>query len=220
MAQQDLSQKAQEAIAALNALPLTELEAVVAIASATLATKIRDAVPNSTSEKRAEASSKLVEGVQAARAHGFKQVTAPDGTTAIEVKIMRPNGEEVTCLLSEGARGKLYQELRDYGKNELQGATLLSHDDFKAVVESLFSVIRGQKVDNGVLQTEDAALKQAYQIVTQGVRRDGGFSWAVFDLDEGGAVAAGRVWGSGDRWDVFDARAYWALFDAAPAELK
>jgi hypothetical protein len=220
MAQQELSPNAKKAIAALNALPPTELAAVVAIASATLATKIRDAVPNSTSKKRAEASSKLVEGVQAARAHGFKQVRAPDGTTAIEVKITRPNGEEVTCLLSEGARGKLYQELAGYGKNELQGATLLSHDDFEAVVESLDSTIRGQKVDNGVLQTEDAALKQAYQIVTKGVRRDGGFSWAVFDVDERGAVAGRRV-GASDFW--LGAGAYrddCALFGAAPAELK
>jgi hypothetical protein len=88
------------------------------------------------------------------------------------------------------------------------------------VVESLDSAIQGQKVVNGVLQTEDTALNQAYQIVTQGVRRDGGFSWAVFNLDERGAVAGRRVYGIGRLWNDHAVRNACALFGAAPAELK
>ena len=215
-----LSEQGQKVLRAFQKLSPQDQAEIIAQGATALAAEVAKAAPTAAPNTRAKASSKLVEGVQAARAHGFKQVIAPDGTAAIEVKITRPNGEEVTCLLSEGARGKLYQDLRDYGKNELRGATLLSHDDFKAVVESLFSVIRGQKVDNGVLQTGDAALKQAYQIVTKGVRRDGGFSWAVFDVDERGAVAGRRVCPRGYSWCGPDSRAYCASYRAAPAELK
>lgn len=216
MEQQQLSSKAQAAFISLNELQPEERKQVLALAN-----QINDAASPAKPEQRAEASSKLVEGVQAACAHGFKQLTAPDGKAAIEVRITRSHGGKVTCLLSEGVRGKWYRELADYGRNELQGVTLLSQDDFKAVVESLYSAIRGQKVVKGVLQTDDAALKQAYQIVTEGLRRDGRwFSWARFDLDKEGAVAGRPVYGNGYAWRVRDYRNFCALFGALPAELK
>jgi hypothetical protein len=217
MDQQQLSSDGRAALAAVQKLPPAEQARVVALVSTELAARIADAAPTSTPEKIAQASSAISDGIQAARAHGFREVKAPDGTAAIEVKITRRNGEEVTCLLSEGARGKLYPDLAGYGKNELQGVTLLSHDDFKAVVESLYKAILGQGVVKGVLQTEDAALKQAYQIVTEGVRRDGGLSWVVFELDDEGAVAGRRVNGS-VCWDGCGHRSDCALFGAAPAE--
>jgi hypothetical protein len=184
-----------------------------------LATKIADAAQTSTAAQLAEASSHIDEAVKTA-SHGFRQVTAPDGTAAIEVKITRPTGEDVTCLLSEGARGKWYRDLADYGKDKLQGATLLSRNDFKAVVKSLYKAISGQKVANDALQIEDAALKQAYQIVTEGVRRDRGFSWAEFVLDSGGAVVGRRVARIVNCWYVRNFRFECALFVSPPAESK
>jgi hypothetical protein len=183
--------------------------------AAEIAKKVSTARP----EQLAEASSHIDEAVKTA-SHGFRQVTAPDGTAAIEVKITRPNGEDVTCLLSEGARGKWYGDLADYGKDKLQGATLLSHADFEAVVDSLFQAINGQKVANGALQTEDQALKQAYQIVTEGVRWDGGFSWADFVLDSGGAVVGRRVDDIVISWHDRYSRGRCALFVSPPAESK
>jgi hypothetical protein len=117
MAQQDLSPQAQKALAAVQKLPQAEQAKVVEIISLDLATEIADEVQTSTPEKIAQASSAISDGIQAALARGFalasaragfKQITAPDDTAAIEVKITRPNEEEVTCLLSEGARGKRY----------------------------------------------------------------------------------------------------------------
>lgn len=219
MDQQLLSSKAQAALAAVNDLSQEEQEKVVLLTSANLAAKIAGAVQPSTPEQRTEASSKIRDGIQAALAHGFKQVKARDGTAAIEVEITRPTGIKVTCLLSEGARGKWYRDLADYGKNELKGVTLLSREDFTAVVEHLFDAIKSHRVVKDVLQTEDAALEQAYQIVTQGVRRVGGFSWAVFKLDEGGAVADRRV-DAADHWRGHLTRFFCALFGASLAEFK
>jgi hypothetical protein len=216
---QQLSQAGEEALKAVKALPPAEQATVVSLASADLAAKIAQKVSTAPPEQLAKASSEIDQGIKTAT-HGFKQVTAPDGTAAIEVKITRPTGEDVTCLLSEGARGKWYGDLADYGKDKLQGATLLTHADFQAVVESLYKAINDQKVANDALQTDDAALKQAYQIVTEGVRRGGGFSWAKFDLDSGGAVVGRRVYADGYDWIDDDLRNGCALFVSPPAESK
>jgi len=156
---------------------------------------------------------------QITRAHGFKQVKAPDGTAAIAVKITRPNGEQVTCLLSEGARDKKNQDLADYGKNELQGSALLPHADFKAVAERLFYAIRGRRLNRldwgpYVLRTRDAALKQAFRIVTEVVRRDGGESHVWFDLDRRNTVVGMKV--SDLYRDIGNGRDYAALYRASP----
>ena len=227
---QQLSQAGKVALDAFRELSTIEKGNFVALASTVLAAEIAKKVSTASPEQLAEASSKIDEAVKGTEgapqdiktaSHGFKQVTAPDGTAAIEVKITRANGSEVTCLLSEGARGKWYRDLAAYGENELKGATLLSSDDFKAVVTSLFNAIKGQKVVDRVLQTEDEYLKKAYQIiVTEGVRRDGGFSWAEFDLDSGGAVVGRRVDGFGSVWLDPAARCGCALFVASPAESK
>jgi len=218
--EQQLSKDAQAVVEAFRSLSTIEKGTVVALASTDLAAEIAKKVSTASPAQLAEASLHIDEAVKTA-SHGFRQVTAPDGTAAIEVKITRPNGEDVTCLLSEGARGKWYRDLADYGKDKLLGATLLSRNDFKAVVDSLYEAISGQKVANGALQIEDAALKQAYQIVTEGVRRDGGFSWAKFDLDSGGAVVGRRVDGLGrGAWYDYDFRFRCALFVSPPAESK
>jgi hypothetical protein len=214
---QQLSVAGQNALNALKDLPLAEQATVVSFASAHLAAEIAQKVSTAGSEQLGKASSEIEQGIKTA-SHGFKQVTAPDVTAAIEVKITRPTGEEVTILLSEGARGKLYRELADYGKNELKGATLLTREDFKAVVDSLFQAINGLKVVNCVLQTEDAALKQAYKIVRAGVRRAYGFSWTVFDVDGGGAVVGRRVLVNDYDWHRTIDRNHCAAFASPPAE--
>jgi hypothetical protein len=204
---QQLSEAGKNALKAVKALPPAE-QAIIVLA---LAAKIAQKVSTAGSEQIGKSSSEIEQGIKTA-SHGFKQVTA-----AIEVKITRPTGEEVTILLSEGARGKLYRELADYGKNELKGATLLTREDFEAVVYSLFEAIKGLKVVKGALQTKDAALKQAYNIVKDGVRAADGFWWGKFDLDSGGAVVGQRVhvhdggWGDSFRDDC-------AAFASPPAE--
>ncbi len=152
--------------------------------------------------------------------HGFKLVTLADGKPGIEATITRPDGSQVTIQLCEGARGEWYVALEEYGKNNLKGATLISHEDFVAVVDSLLKAIKGFTVPDGVLQTEDEALKKAYQIVTEGVRRDGGFSWAVFEFDDKGGVSGRRVSGDVSYWgdDVY--RFNCAAFVSLPAESK
>jgi hypothetical protein len=56
--------------------------------------------------------------------------------------------------------------------------------------------------------------------VTQGVRRDGGFSWADIYLDESGAVANRRVSGFDRDWIGFIDNFCYALFGDAPAKSK
>ena len=226
MAQQDLSPQAQSAITTLQELPPTEQATVVRTISLGLvrtislglAQRIWRAVKTATPTQLARASAHVVERGEAALAHGFREVTAPDDTKAIEVKITRPNGEEVTCLLSEGARGTSHRDLAGYGKKELNGASLLPHADFEAVVDSLCNAIQGMKVLDGALDTDDAVLKQAYQIVKKRVRRDAGVSHVCFVLDDGGAVAGRRIFGSDDFWNILAGRHSCALFGASPAE--
>ena len=89
------------------------------------------------------------------------------------------------------------------------------------MVDRLFDAIKDRRVVCGALQTDDAALQKAYQIVTEGVRiAVGYFSWAEFDLDEGRAVAGRRVHDVGRHWHDSDDRSLCALFGASPAEFK
>jgi hypothetical protein len=74
------------------------------------------------------------------------------------------------------------------------------------------------KVLDGALDTDDAVLKQAYQIVKERVRRDAGVSHVCFVLDDGGAVAGRRIFGSDDFWNILAGRHSCALFGASPAE--
>jgi hypothetical protein len=135
--------------------------------------------------------------------HGFKLVTLADGSPGIEATITRPDGTQVTIQLCEGARGTHYEDLEEYGKNNLKVATLISDEDFVAVVDRLLKVIKGFAVSSGALQTEDEALKKAYQIVTQGVRRKGGVSCAEFEFDDNGRVSGRCVHDYDDRWFAF-----------------
>jgi hypothetical protein len=75
--------------------------------------------------------------------HGFKLVTLADDKPGIEATITRPDGTQVTIQLCEGARGERYVDLKEYGKNNLKGATLISREDFVAVVDSLLKAIKG-----------------------------------------------------------------------------
>jgi hypothetical protein len=151
--------------------------------------------------------------------HGFKWVEKlADGKPGVEVTIKRRDGTQVTIQLCEGARGAWYNDLKKYGEYKLQGATLISRDDFVTVADSLLKAIKGFTVSDGVLQTEDEALKKAYQIVTEGVRRDGGFSWAKFDFDEKGGVSGRRVLGIDDHWIGNVDRNHCAAFVSPPAD--
>ena len=125
--------------------------------------------------------------------HGFKQVTAPDGYAAIEVKITSTTGKEVTYLLSTGARGRSHEELPRHGKDQLNGARLLSRREFEVVASSLFQAIRGLEVVDGVLQTEDPVLRKAHRMVTAGVYTVSGCSFTEFTLNSDRVVVNWRV---------------------------
>lgn len=158
---------------------------------------------------RSERASLSVPGVATDTGHSFKQVHAPDGTAAIELKISGANGELVTCLLSKGAIGKRYDDLADYGRNELKGAVLLSIREVRAVVERLYDAIRGLRYDGYGLQTRDKDLLLAWSILSYGVRRDeviigGGLSTTQFRTGGDECVV--------DGWSVCsDSHVHWVL---------
>lgn len=107
--------------------------------------------------------------VQASPAHGFTMSTLDyNGTPLIKVNITRAPGKEVACLLS-GSDIPI-GVLDEFGMNALNGATLLSEQDLRAVVESLCKAITGMQVVDGVLQTDDAVLKKVFAAATKGVR--------------------------------------------------
>jgi hypothetical protein len=216
MDQRDLSPKANADLAAVQNLPQAKQVELAESVSAGLASRIDGEAQTATPEECAKASLQIREGIQAARDHGFGKFKAPDGTDAITVKITRSDGTEVTCLLSKGASGKRSVDLAGYGHANLNGASLLTRVDFEAVVVLLFGVIKGQKVVHRGLQTKDAALQDAYEIVTRGVRWNGGFSKAVFKNDDSGAVASCCVDDDPLFWYDNDHPRDYALFSFAP----
>jgi hypothetical protein len=165
----------------------------------------------------------LVSGIRAAQEanlkvdHGFRVVTALDNKPAVEITITRNNSTEVTLNLCEGARGKLCDELAPYGARELKGAGLLPHADFEAMVARLFKAIENFHDVDGVLQTDDAALKRVYELVQEGVRTDNGVSWVVFGtrkMEGGSVVSSYKVHGNNPAfsWYANCAHNFCALF--------
>jgi hypothetical protein len=154
--------------------------------------------------------------------HGFSIVTAADGQRAVQFIKTRDDGTTVTFQLCEGARGTPYSALAQYGNEKLKGATLKTHSEFKEMVDELFKAVKGLMVADGELQTGDEALKLAFKIVQEGVRREDGGSWVEFhteDKDGGRAVSGHRVDVSG-RWRAHDGRSYCAFFGASSPESK
>ena len=147
--------------------------------------------------------------------HGFSIVTAADGQTAVQFIKTRDDGTTVTYQLCEGARGTPLSDLAKYGKEELKGATLRTHSEFEEMVDELYKAVKGLMVANRELQTEDKALKLAFKIVREGVRREGGGSWVEFDTEDkdgGRAVSGRRVLGVGSPRFGLDARSDCAFF--------
>ncbi|MEN9847057.1 MAG: hypothetical protein RIS36_2204 [Pseudomonadota bacterium] len=106
--------------------------------------------------------------------HGFSIVTAADGYRAVQFIQTLKNGTTETFQICEGARGIETYQLASYGINRLEGATLRAHHEFKRMVKELLKSVKGLMVVNEELQTGDEALKLAYQIVQEGVRRQEG----------------------------------------------
>jgi hypothetical protein len=155
--------------------------------------------------------------------HGFSIVTAADGQRAVQFIKTRDDGTTVTFQLCEGARGTPYSALAQYGNEKLKGATLKTHSEFKEMVDELFKAVKGLMVANGELQTGDEALKLAFKIVQEGVRREDGGSWVEFhteDKDGGRAVSGRRVYGYDDDWFDFYIRYRCAFFGVSSPESK
>jgi hypothetical protein len=204
MEQQQLSQSARKALKAVTTLPEQEQTIVVSLASADLAAKIAAKVSTATLEQRAVASSTITKQVNAALT---QRLESTDGKPRSEVDITR-------------ASGKYYPELETYGKDTLEKATLLSHADYRTIVDGRIVTIRGLKVGNGERKTDDKALQVAYQIVAEGVRRDRGFSWAAPILDEGDAVAGSPVRAPVHYWIDVGIPFTCASFTASPGKSK
>jgi hypothetical protein len=155
--------------------------------------------------------------------HGFSIVIAADGQRAVQFIKTRDDGTTVTFQLCEGARGTPYSALAKYGSEKLKGATLRTHSEFQEMVDELFKAVKGLMVANEELQTEDEALKLAFKIVQEGVRREGGGSRVVFDTndkDGGRAVSGRRVVGDVFHGHVCDVPSYWAFFGVSSPESK
>lgn len=153
--------------------------------------------------------------------HGFSIVTAADGQTAVQFIKTRDDVTTVTYQLCEGARGTPYSDLAQYGNKELKGATLRTRSEFEEMVDELFKAVKGLMVADGELQTEDEALKLAFKIVQEGVRREGDVSWVVFDTenkDGGRAVSGRRV--RADYWLDNGGRGLCAFFGTSSPESK
>ena len=155
--------------------------------------------------------------------HGFSIVTAADGQRAVQFIKTRDDGTTVTFQLCEGARGTPYSALAQYGNEKLKGATLKTHSEFKEMVDELFKAVKGLMVANGELQTGDEALKLAFKIVQEGVRREDGSSWVEFhteDKDGGRAVSDRRVLGYAYVLRAYDYRYRCAFFGVSSPESK
>jgi hypothetical protein len=155
--------------------------------------------------------------------HGFSIVTAADGERAVQFIKTLDDGTTVTFQLCEGARGVLYENLAQYGNEKLKGATLKTHSEFQEMVDELFKAVKGLMVANEKLQTEDEALRLAFKIVQEGVRREGGGLWAVFDTEDkdgGRAVSGRRVDDDARNWDGYVYRGSCAFFGVSSPESK
>jgi hypothetical protein len=155
--------------------------------------------------------------------HGFSIVIAADGQRAVQFIKTRDDGTTVTFQLCEGARGTPYSDLAQYGNEKLQGATLRTHSEFEEMVDELFKAVKDLMVADGELQTADKALKLAFKIVQEGVRREDGGSGAKFDTEDkdgGRAVSGRRVDVDDDCWDDDDYRDYCAFFGVSSPESK
>jgi hypothetical protein len=157
--------------------------------------------------------------------HGFSIVTAADRKRAVQFTKTRDDGTTVTFQLCEGARGTRYSDLAQYVNQKLKGATLKTHYEFEEMVDELFEAVKGLMVADGELQTEDEALKLAFKIVQEGVRREGGGSWVEFNTEDkvgGRAVSGRRVDGGGDDylWSASAFRSSCAFFGVSSPESK
>jgi hypothetical protein len=153
--------------------------------------------------------------------HGFSIVTAADGKRAVQFIKTLDDGTKVTYQICEGARGTPYWQLAQYGKEKLKGATLRTHSEFEEMVDELFKAVEGQMVADGELQTEDEALKLAFQIVQEGVSTKGCWLFAQFfteEEEEGRAVSGRRV--RADGWDGYGYRLTCAFFGVSSPESK
>jgi hypothetical protein len=153
--------------------------------------------------------------------HGFSIVTAADGKRAVQFIKTLDDGTKVTYQICEGARGTPYGQLAQYGKEKLKGATLKTHSEFQEMVDELFKAVEGQMVADGELQTEDEALKLAFQIVGEGVRTEYRWLFVKFlteDKDGGRAVFGRRVSVDGRDWHADGGRLYCAFFGVSSPE--
>jgi hypothetical protein len=127
--------------------------------------------------------------------HGF---SIGDGQIAVQFIKTRDDGTTVTFQLCEGARGTACSDLAQYGNEKLKEQKLGTHSEFEEMVDELDKEVKGLMVAKRELQTEDDALKLAFEIVQRGVYTEGGGSWVEFkteDKDGGEVVSDSLVLG-------------------------
>jgi hypothetical protein len=154
--------------------------------------------------------------------HGFSIVQDAAGNNAVKFSTAREDGTIATYWFSEGARGVSRDDLAQYGKEKLNGAELEPHSELKKMVEQdLNPAVKGLLEINGVLQTNDEALKLAHSLLQLGVRTANSTAYIVFDTENkssGRAVSGWAVRAYDDRWGGLDDRRYCGFFGASSPE--
>ena len=154
--------------------------------------------------------------------HGFSIVQDAAGNNAVKFSEAREDGTIATYWFSEGARGVSRDDLAQYGKEKLNGAELKPHSELKKMVEQdLNPAVKGLPEINGVLQTNDEALKLAHSLLQLGVRTANSNAYIAFDTENkssGRAVSGGRVNDSPTRWNGYHDRYLCAFFGASSPE--
>jgi hypothetical protein len=202
--QKDLSPAGRSAWAMVTELSITEKARILQALAVELANAVKSASTTTGANLEGALSTELESATSIKTAsHGFSIVKAADGTQAVQFNKTLDDGTTVTFQLCEGARGTWSSKLAMYGRDKLNGAELKSHSDFSEMVDALLQEVKGLKVENGELQTDDKALKLAYQRVQEPVRRARGVSFATFETEEtvdGRAVSGRRVVGDDRIW--------------------
>jgi hypothetical protein len=129
--------------------------------------------------------------------HGFSIVQDAAGNNAVKFSTAREDGTIATYWLPVGARGVSRDDLVQYGKENLNGAELKPHSELEEFVKQYVNpAVEGLLEIDGVLQTNDEALKLAHSLLQLGVRTANSNAYIAFDTENkssGRAVSGGRV---------------------------
>jgi hypothetical protein len=219
----DLSPAAKAALEEIEKLSTDDKFAVVQQLLADLAAAAKRVSPPTGEKMHSSLSVEVAASNTVENAtHGFSIVKDAAGNNAVKFSTAQEDGTIVTYWFSEGARGVPRDDLAQYGKDKLNGAELKPHSELKKMVEQdLTLAVKGLLEKNGVLQTNDEALKLAHSLLQLGVRTADSNAYIAFDTENkssGRAVSGVRVFDHGYLWSVNVDRNACAFFGASSPE--